>query len=310
MPSKTVKKTTPLVETPVSEPVQTTPVVTQEASQPVQTTPVVSQESSQPTKQKGGKKKVDSASVAPVEAVAAVVAAAAAPVVAPVEAAPVEAAPVEVAPLKLPTKRGGAKAKVTPASTDAVVAPPLAAVAAETKPEPKKRVAKAKPVVEESEQTAGKPKVAKKQAVKGKTAPKTPKVAKLVVETDVENDESGDRRIRSFKVKLPDKEDFEGRFTGLTPYQAANKALSKYFRETENPKKEITFLICESTRKSKKSVYTYIGKRYQLDVPVKYTIQDGREIVKNFKNSLKKVKKVDLIGGAPVVAPVVSPVVA
>ena len=41
-------------------------------------------------------------------------------------------------------------------------------------------------------------------------------------------------------------------------------------------------------------VYTYVGKRYQLEVPVKYTIQDGREIVKNFKNSLKKVKKIDL----------------
>jgi hypothetical protein len=31
--------------------------------------------------------------------------------------------------------------------------------------------------------------------------------------------------------------------------------------------------------------------RHKLDVPVKYTIQDGREIVKNFKNSLKKIKK-------------------
>jgi hypothetical protein len=58
---------------------------------------------------------------------------------------------------------------------------------------------------------------------------------------------------------------------------------------------DVTFSICESTRKSKKSVYTYVGKRHQLEVPVKYTIQDGREIVKNFKNSLKKVKKVDLL---------------
>ena len=29
----------------------------------------------------------------------------------------------------------------------------------------------------------------------------------------------------------PGTETFEGRFTGLTPYQAANKALSKYYRE-------------------------------------------------------------------------------
>ena len=255
MPSKTVKKTTPLVETPVTEPVQSTPVVvTQEASLPV----------SQPVKQKGGKKpsKTESAPV-------------------PVEVAPVSTpAPVEVAPVKTPVKRGGAKTPKVEATPTPVV---------EAKPAPK-RVAKAKPVVEGTEQVAGKPKVARKQALKPKV-PKAPKVAKPVVETEADNEESSDRHIRSFKVKLPEREDFEGRFTGLTPYQAANKALSKYFRETENPKKEITFLICESTRKSKKSVYTYVGKRYQLEVPVKYTIQDGREIVKNFKNSLKKVKK-------------------
>lgn len=271
MPSKTVKKITPPVETVVSEPVQiveavTEPVVTKN-TEAVQT--VV-----QPTtqKQKGGKK---NAKTPPVEA-------------APVEAVtPVEAAPVEAAPVK-PTKRGGAKSKA--------LAPVQPVVSEETKPETKKRVPKVKAVVapESSEQTGGKPKVAKKQATK-------PKVVKPVVETEAENDESTDRRIRSFKVKLPEKEDFEGRFTGLTPYQAANKALSKYFRETENPKKEITFIICESTRKSKKSLYTYIGRRYQLDVPVKYTIQDGREIVKNFKNSLKKVKKVDLVVGDAVV---------
>jgi len=91
---------------------------------------------------------------------------------------------------------------------------------------------------------------------------------------------------------LPGKEEFEGRFTGLTPYQAANKALSKYFRETKPPQPEITFSICESTRKSKKAVYTFVGKRLELDEPIKYTNKNGDEIVKNFKNSLKKVKKV------------------
>ena len=108
-------------------------------------------------------------------------------------------------------------------------------------------------------------------------------------------DETSDRRVRSFKVKLPDNTDYEGRFTGLTPYQAANKALSKYFREGKKDlNTEISFCICESTRKSKKHVYTYTGSRVQLATPVKYTIQDGREIVKNFKNNLKKVKKADV----------------
>jgi hypothetical protein len=108
------------------------------------------------------------------------------------------------------------------------------------------------------------------------------------------NEELTEKRIRSFKVKLPNKEDYEGRFTGLTPYQAANKALSKHFRENPDSLEQITFSISESTRNSKKTNYTYVGKREKLQVPVVYKIQDGREIVKNFKNSLKKVKKAEL----------------
>jgi len=127
----------------------------------------------------------------------------------------------------------------------------------------------------------------------------TKKLTKKVVKDNEDNDDeepvdANGKNIRSFKVKLPESEKYEGRFTGLTPYQAANKALSKFFRESNKPDAEITFSICESTRKSKKSTYTYVGKRVQLEIPVKYKIQDGREIVKNFKNTLKKVKKSDL----------------
>ena len=102
------------------------------------------------------------------------------------------------------------------------------------------------------------------------------------------------KRVRSFKVKFPGTESFEGRFTGLTPYQAANKALSKYYRETSKPKKQITFTIRESTRGSKRSLYTYNGKREKLKTPVQYSIKDGRTITKNYKNRLTKVKKSEL----------------
>ncbi len=195
-------------------------------------------------------------------------------------AAPVEAAPapvVEAAPAK--TQKGGKKATTAPV-VEAAPAPVVEAAPAKTQKGGKKAAAPA-PVVEAAPavQVAG---------------AKTKKVAaKKVVETTeaTEAEETGDRRIRSFKVKLPGSEEFEGRFTGLTPYQAANKALSKYFRETEKPQAEITFSICESTRKSRKATYTYVGRRQKLDTPVTYKIQDGREIVKNFKNSLKKVKK-------------------
>ena len=97
---------------------------------------------------------------------------------------------------------------------------------------------------------------------------------------------------------LPDAEAFIGRFTGLTPYQAANKALSKYYRENKKPKSDIQFSIRESTRGSKRSTYTYKGGRQKLDEPVKYTISndkgESRDIIKNFKNRLTKVKKSEL----------------
>ena len=102
------------------------------------------------------------------------------------------------------------------------------------------------------------------------------------------------KKIRSFKVLLPNSENYEGRFTGLTPYQAANKALSKYYRENKNPKSEIRFSIKESTRGSKRSTYTYNGKREKLKTPVQYSIDNGKTIVKNFKNRLTKIKKAEL----------------
>ena len=104
----------------------------------------------------------------------------------------------------------------------------------------------------------------------------------------------GVRKIRSFKVRLPGNELFEGRFTGLTPYQAANKALSKYYRETKTPKKKIRFTIRESTRGSKRNQYSYNGQREKLKKPVEYSINDGRIITKNYKNKLVKIKKAEL----------------
>ena len=98
---------------------------------------------------------------------------------------------------------------------------------------------------------------------------------------------------------LPGCEKFEGRYTGLTPYQAANKALSKYYREASDVVKsssEITFSIRESTRGSKRTVYTYNGRREKLATPVVYTIKgkDGeRNVTKEYKNRLTKVKKAE-----------------
>ncbi len=237
--------------------------------------------------QKGGKKVAAQVETTPAPVAAAPVEATPAPQKGgkKTTAAPAQkAAPVEATPAPAPQKGGKkvAAQKAAPA--------PVAAAPVEATPAPAQKATKGAKKAAAPAQKAGAK--AEKKAPAQKAAKAEKKAAPAKEAADEEGDEeSGDRRIRSFKVKLPGKEEFEGRFTGLTPYQAANKALSKYFRETEKPKAEITFSICESTRKSKKSVYSYVGKRQKLDTPVTYKIQDGREIVKNFKNSLKKVKK-------------------
>ena len=137
------------------------------------------------------------------------------------------------------------------------------------------------------------------QEAGGKKKKAAPKKEKVVPKKEKVVDTETKPGVRSFKVQLPGSESYVGRFTGLTPYQAANKALSKYFRETKKPKSEIQFSIRESTRGSKRSTYTYKGERQKLDSPVEYTISNGkgedRTIVKKFKNKLTKVKKNELL---------------
>jgi len=206
--------------------------------------------------------------------------------------APAPAPVVEATPQK---GAGKAKKETAPAKVEAKVETPAKVEAkVETAPAKVTKATKAAPAQKAPAQKAGGAKA--KAAPKAKAAEKPakqPKVAKKVeAEEEGDDDEKG---VRSFKVQLPGNEEFTGRFTGLTPYQAANKALSKYFRENKTAKNEITFSIRESTRGSKRSTYTYNGKREKLGTPVKYSIKgpDGnaREIVKEYKNKLTKVKK-------------------
>jgi hypothetical protein len=195
-----------------------------------------------------------------------------------VAAAPVAAAPVVA-------QKGGKKAPKVEAAAPVVAAP----VAVKGKKAAAPAPVVAAPVAVKGKKVAA-PKVAK--------VAKTPKAKKEVVAAADDAEDADDAKgVRSFKVQLPGTEDYSGRFTGLTPYQAANKALSKYFRENKTAKAEITFSIRESTRGSKRSTYTYNGKREKLQIPVKYSIKsaDGvpREIVKEYKNRLIKVKKAD-----------------
>jgi len=158
----------------------------------------------------------------------------------------------------------------------------------------KKAPAKKAPVAKKAPAVVQEASVKKAPVKKAPVAKKEKVVAPPENEEDEDNDE--DPKTRSFKVKLPGDEGFTGRFTGLTPYQAANKALSKYFRglETED-NSQVNFSIRESTRGSKRHEYVYKGSRLKLEKPITYTIKsvtgDERVITKQYKNQLIKVKK-------------------
>jgi len=114
--------------------------------------------------------------------------------------------------------------------------------------------------------------------------------------TDTIDTTASKKRNRSFKVKLSAESELYGRYNGDSPYQAANKALSEIIRSkvknNESVFDEINFYLVESTKGSMKKVHQYLGKRIQLENPVIYKVGE-QEIVKNFKNILKKVKKVN-----------------
>jgi len=110
------------------------------------------------------------------------------------------------------------------------------------------------------------------------------------------NETAAKKRNRSFKVKLSAESQLYGRYNGDSPYQAANKALSEIIRNkvknNESVDDEINFYLVESTKNCKKKCHQYLGRRIQLENPVIYKVGD-QEIVKNYKNVLKKVKKND-----------------
>lgn len=102
------------------------------------------------------------------------------------------------------------------------------------------------------------------------------------------------KKNRSFKVRLTSDSESYGRYNGDSPYQAANKALSEIIRnkvrDNETVEGKITFWLIESTKGSCKRVHQYEGERIKLAEPVKYKVGEN-EIVKEYKNILKKIKK-------------------
>lgn len=120
-------------------------------------------------------------------------------------------------------------------------------------------------------------------------------------QTEVEaqnNEVQGEKKTRSFKVKLEQNGPQYGRYNGDSPYQAANKALSEIIRNkvknNQPADQDINFFLVESTKGSSKKVHQYVGKRMKLTQPVTYTVDNGQVITKEYKNVLRKVKKEEL----------------
>jgi hypothetical protein len=88
-----------------------------------------------------------------------------------------------------------------------------------------------------------------------------------------------------------------GRYTGVTPKQAAGKGYTKYIQKLKQNKQPIpastTIYMKESTRGSFRKVYGYTASRQKLQQPQALTIKgpDGEEkqIVYHFRNRIKKV---------------------
>ena len=104
------------------------------------------------------------------------------------------------------------------------------------------------------------------------------------------------KKSRSFKVKLSNEDKAYGRYTGDSPYQAANKALSELIRKNKTSKSDkglgkINFTLIESTKGSKHKSHDYVGKRVALKIPITYKTKDGVEVTKKYKNELRKLKK-------------------
>jgi hypothetical protein len=104
---------------------------------------------------------------------------------------------------------------------------------------------------------------------------------------------------RSFKIKTLNDNKLLGKYIGDSPYQAANKALSEIMRlrqkNNESTELVIRFKLIEVTKGCKQKEHLYVGSRIKLEDPITYTLSNGQQITKIFKNQLKKIKKCEII---------------
>ena len=72
--------------------------------------------------------------------------------------------------------------------------------------------------------------------------------------------------IKSTEAKLP--QGYSGHFESNSPWAAARKATRAIYRESKTTKKEIRFVLRETTQGSAHKEYHYIGVKRKLEKPV------------------------------------------
>jgi len=224
-----------------------------------------------------------------------------------------QAEPVQVAEPKTepvvetkPVQKGGKKS--TKQAEPVQVAEPKVEPVVETKQSQKggkKSTKQAEPV--QVAEPKVEPVVESKQSQKGgkkstkQAEPVQVAEPKVEVEAEEEGEEQVGGKLRYFKLFYNDE--FQGRYCGRKPKQAANKAFSsivKDMKKNGNQKGgvnvDVNFSIRECTRNSKHKEYNYVGVRQELKEPVEVKInnEDGsvKKITYSFHNKISKTPKV------------------
>lgn len=131
-------------------------------------------------------------------------------------------------------------------------------------------------------------------------AQSAPKV-EVEAEGEAEAEADSEGKLRYFKLFYNDE--YQGRYCGKKPKQAANKAFSSIIKDMKKNGNQqggvnvdINFSIRECTRNSRHKEYNYVGLREQLQAPVEVKIKNGdgsvKEIVYSFHNKISKAPKV------------------
>lgn len=107
--------------------------------------------------------------------------------------------------------------------------------------------------------------------------------------------------MRTFTIQGSGIKYIGGRYKTDNVQSAAKRAASQLFRKLKKPeyrmykaKKNIKFILRETTKESKKRTFYYIAERVELPKPVKIKLKNDQEIVYKYKINVKKCTEVDI----------------